>query len=76
MCWVEFQALSEAKSDEDEKENRRFGRLMALMFNMNRSTGQPTKSEEDFIPKRKQNDRAESKEELTEQINSVFKMFM
>ena len=73
---MEFQGLSEAQGDEDEKQNRRFGRIMALMANQNRGKGQPAKGEEDFIPKRRKNDNAQSKEELNQQINNVFKVFM
>ena len=76
MCWVEFQGLSEAQGDEDEKSNRRIGRLMAMMHNQNRGKGQPSKSEDDFIPKRRKDTNANSKEELNQQINSVFGMFM
>ncbi len=73
---MEFQALSEAQGDEDEKENRRFGRIMALMSNQSRSKGQPAKGEEDFIPKRRsRSNKAKSKKELTQQINDVFKLF-
>ena len=76
LCWVEFQGLSEAQGDEDEKENRRFGRVMALLSNQNRGKGQSPKGEEDFIPKRRKDTKAKSKDELSQQINDVFKMFM
>ena len=79
---MEFQALSEALGDSDEKQNRRFGRLMALWANMNRGKGQPSKSEDDFIPKRlNQSNKAgkareaESKEEINQQITDFFSMF-
>lgn len=76
LTWDEFQALSEAKGDEDEKENRRFGRLMALWFNMNRGKGQTSKTEEDFIPTRNKQGTARSKQELSNQITEVFGAFM
>lgn len=75
LTWAEFQGLSEALADEDEKQNRRFGRVMALLANINRGKGQPAKSEEDFIPKRQKNEMATSKEDIKDQINSVFDMF-
>ena len=49
---------------------------MALFSNLNRGKNQPSKGEEDFIPKRAKNDKVKSKEELTAQINNVFGMFM
>ena len=49
---------------------------MALLSNLNRGKGQPAKGEEDFIPKRSKDTKANSKEELTAQINNVFGMFM
>ena len=76
LTWSEFQALSDARGDEDEKMDRRFGRLMALQFNQNRGRGQVPKGEEDFIPKRKKRNEVKSKEELTNQIESVFNVFM
>ena len=56
---------------------------MALWANMNRGKGQPSKSEDDFIPKRlnKSNNRAgkareaASKEEINQQITDFFSAF-
>ena len=76
MTWSEFQGLSEALGDDDEKQNRRFGRVMALLANIHKGKGQPSKDEEEFIPKRTKKEKPKSKEELTQQIDDVFKMFM
>lgn len=77
MTWSEFQGLSEALGDDDEKQNRRFGRVMALLANIHKGKGQPSKDEEAFIPKRTKKDEGpKSKEELSQQISDVFSAFM
>lgn len=77
MTWGEFQGLSDALGDHDEKQNRRFGRIMALLANIHKGKGQASKDEEDFIPKRtKRGENPKSKEELSQQITDVFSAFM
>ena len=47
----EYRYLAERHKEAEEREDRRFGRICALLYNANRKEGAEPLTEEDFIPK-------------------------